>query len=301
MILVIGEILVDELPQGPRPGGAPFNVAQHLAQLGMDARLLSRVGCDEIGDGLVSTLAHLGMNAAFLQRDPQHATGRVQVTLSGQGIPAYTMVENTAYDHIDFQHADFDWSMCRLLCFGSLIQRSETGRNRLHRFLSAVPDHVLRLYDMNLRPGCDHASAVIPSLEKTDLLKLNDEELAHAGKLLNSSRSGDDLVRYIMDVFKIRVVALTKGSDGSELFTSTEKTVGAASLLSADEMADTVGAGDAFTAVFAWGVLQGLSAEQVLRRANALAAQVCRVNGAVPGDKEIYEAILKGGFNEDEK
>jgi fructokinase len=291
MILIIGEILIDELPDGHRPGGAPFNVAQHLTRLGNQALLLSRVGVDKRGESLRSALKKFGMSDLLVQSDPQHASGRVRVQLSGSGIPSYTILENVAYDHIDYQTLEIDWASCRLACFGSLIQRTAEGSRQLQDFLTALPPHVLRLYDMNLRPGCDHAELVFQSLEKTHVLKINDEELEHTGLLLGSTFQGDDLVRFIMERFNIQTVALTLGSAGSALFTAHKKYTVRATPLRAHEIADTVGAGDSFTAILAHGLLRGFAPDELLEYANRLAGHICTVHGAVPEDPSVYNDL----------
>ncbi|MDF7798017.1 carbohydrate kinase [Pontiellaceae bacterium B1224] len=291
MILVIGEILIDELPEGRRPGGAPFNVAQHLARLGTESFLLSRVGCDETGDHLLATMRQLGLRTGLVQRDPEHETGRVQVKVSGHGIPSYTMIDNVAYDYIDFQSLEMDLASCPMVCFGSLIQRTEFGFRQLQAFLSRLPPHVLRLYDMNLRPDCDQADVVFQSLEKTDVLKVNDEELEHTSRLLGSPLKGDALVHHLMQHFNIQTVALTLGEAGSVLYVADNKYEVPATPLNPDEIADTVGAGDSFTAVLVHGIIHGIAPNELLERANRLAGRMCMVHGAVPAEDSIYNDI----------
>lgn len=291
MLLILGEILIDELPDGYRPGGAPFNVAQHLTRLGLEAALLSRVGCDGAGDELVRTMERLDMDTRLIQHDRNYPTGRVEVSLSEEGIPSYRIRENVAYDHIDFQSVQTGLSSCPLVYFGSLVQRTDTSRRNLHDFLSALPEQVLRLYDMNLRPGCDHAEVVLSSLEKTDILKINDEELDQAGRLIGSELKGDELVRLLMETFDIGTVALTRGAQGSSLYNASGLYEAPAAPLNPGALIDTVGAGDSFTAVLAWGILKGLSPKELLRRANLLAGRICTLHGAVPDNNEIYQDI----------
>ena len=291
MFLIIGEILIDELPGGGRPGGAPFNVARHLIRLGGMVSLVSRVGNDAAGTRLLSLARAAGLKTQSVQLDPIHQTGRVTVELDHNGVPTYDILRDVAYDHIDFHQAVAPDAWHKTIYFGSLIQRSEQGRKNLHDFLSREPASANRLYDMNLRPGCDRVDVVIPSLEKTDVLKINDEELEVTGRLMGSSLQGDALVERLMDVFGIQAVALTKGPAGAALFMNGEYHERSASDVSPLKIIDTVGAGDAFTSVLAWGLEHGLPPAEILERADRLAGRVCCIPGAVPEDDEFYEDI----------
>lgn len=297
MISVLGEILFDELPGGRRPGGAPFNFAQHLQRLGRRVRFVSRIGCDEAGDALQTVVKESGLDPQNLQRDPDHATGRVQVRVDENGVPTYTIIENAAYDYIDFGAA----AECdpELVYFGSLIQRTAGGRERLQSFLGSLPARTKRLYDMNLRPGCETEEIIRPSLEQTDILKINEDELAAGGRLLGLSETGTEaLAGALMEQFNIAVIALTRGPDGSVLYRGGQRFEQTADTVGPEQIVDTVGAGDSFTAMLAHGLLSGLPAPEILQKASHLSEKVCTLAGAVPGDPDFYEPFRTAATGE---
>lgn len=291
MILIIGEILFDELPSGRRPGGAPFNVARHLARVGFDARFVSRVGEDADGNDLIDEVAAAHLPPALIQRDAQHSTGRVEVNVDKAGIPSYSILPDAAYDYIHLQELDAECALADVICFGSLIQRTESGRQRLQEFLAQQPYGIQNLYDMNLRAGCREKEIVLPSLEHCSALKINDEELVETGRMIGSSLSGDALVEHLMESFDIRQVALTQGAKGSVLYAEGERFEQPASLVSKEQIVDTVGAGDAFTAVLAMGLNRGWKAETTLTLAGALSERICTITGAVPPDDVFYQEL----------
>ncbi|MBC8207033.1 MAG: carbohydrate kinase [Kiritimatiellales bacterium] len=291
MILVLGEILFDELPEGNRPGGAPFNFARHLNHLGCDVRFVSSTGRDENGVALLKVLLESGLNPNWVQRHPKAATGGVSVTLNKYGVPAYEIAANVAYDFIDFE--ELPAMSPELVYFGSLIQRTAGGRKRLHRFLETLPESVLRFYDVNFRDGCVSKEIVVPSLEQTDVLKLNDEELPMIGKLTGSALTEDKLADWLMERFSIRHLALTRGADGCALYCDGQKFEEPPGPLKKEDVIDTVGAGDSFAAVLAHGILTGTNPRQILKRATRLAEFVCTVPGAVPDDDSFYQSLLE--------
>jgi fructokinase len=226
----------------------------------------------------------------MIQRVPEHPTGRVEVQLDANGIPDYTIIENTAYDHIDFEAIDTPPDM-ELIYFGSLIQRTPASRDRLHRFLQHRAGSACRLYDVNFRKGCEKAEILIPSLEQTDVLKLNEEELAAAGRMIGSSRQGDELAVELMDRFNLQQIAVTRGAQGALLYRAGNKFEAPAGPLQQEQITDTVGAGDAFAAVLAEGLLKDRPPQQILKRAIRLAENICTLAGAVPENTALYREL----------
>lgn len=290
MILAIGEILFDELPGGRRPGGAPFNFAQHLHRMGREVGFASVVGTDRDGQELIKTIRQAGLNDHLIQLDEEHPTGRVEVELDERGVPDYTIVEDVAYDHIEFGGLVVP-PETDMIYFGSLIQRTAGGRKRLQSFLREQPDSILRFYDVNFRTGCDTADILIPSLEQTDFLKLNEDELAAIGQMTGTSLAGDELAANLMERFDIGQIAMTRGAQGSTLYRGSEKFEEPAGAVTKEQIVDTVGAGDAFAAVLARSILEGTDPQKMLRRATSLAENVCTINGAVPPDNRFYEEL----------
>jgi fructokinase len=293
MILVVGEILFDELPTGRRPGGAPFNVARHLVRMGLDVRFVSRVGADESGRELVDAVRAAGLPVGLIQSEEDRPTGCVKVHIDDEGIPSYTILPDAAFDYIAFDPLREESARVELICYGSLIQRTEDGRARLQEFLAQQPYGIVHLYDMNLREGCHAKNIIVPSLEHSDVLKINDDELAETGRLIGSSLQDETLVEYLMDTFNIRMVALTRGSAGSVLYAEGERLEQAAGLIGSNEIVDTVGAGDAFTSVLAAGLHQGWAPQDILQLAGGLSERICTIAGAVPSDNAFYKALLE--------
>lgn len=225
VVLVLGEILFDEFPDEKRPGGAPFNFAQHLHRLGQEVHFVSSVGQDENGRELINTVHASGLATDTIQRHPDASTGRVAVTLHGNGIPTYDIIAPVAYDFIDFDVIS-PKEVPQMVYFGSLIQRTASGRERLQAFLKTLSDSVLRFYDVNFRDGCATADILLPSLR-------------------------------------------------------------------AEQIVDTVGAGDAFAAMLAQCILSGATAEQTLHRCTQLAEFVCTTSGAIPQDETIYQSLRR--------
>jgi fructokinase len=292
MILVLGEILFDELPQGRRAGGAPFNFARHLHRLGHDVRFVSCIGRDKYGVELLKTVLGTGLDSNGLQRHDEALTGRVAVTLDSTGVPSYDIVVNAAYDFIDFDA--LPPMSPEMVYFGSLIQRTKAGRIRLQNYLQALPESALRFYDVNFRSGCTSADILIPSLQQTDILKLNDDELPMVGKLTGAGLSGEDLIEWLMQTFAIQQVALTRGAKGCALYRDGGKTELPPGPLTQEQIVDTVGAGDSFAAMLAHCILNRTDAETTLKQCSQLAEFVCTVPGAVPEDPSIYKTLTGG-------
>ncbi|HEY0947455.1 MAG TPA: PfkB family carbohydrate kinase, partial [Opitutaceae bacterium] len=179
IVLCFGEILWDFLPDGLFPGGAPFNVAYHLHQHGIDTRLVSAVGRDVLGDELLRRLGQWGLSTGLVTRDHALPTGIVRANISPKGDATYEIVTRVAWDEIfiteDAVHAA---APARAVVFGSLAQRSPFNRNSLERLLDALPDDALRVFDVNLRPPHDDLVLVRDLATRATVLKLNAAEAA---------------------------------------------------------------------------------------------------------------------------
>ena len=301
MILSIGEILFDVFPKYRRIGGAPFNFAHHLKGLGFPVRFVSRVGKDENGWKILSLLEKAGFRSEDVQIDPTHPTGTVAVDLDDQGIPQFTIRQEVAYDHLTFDESIGEILDERpsLIYYGSLIQRTDSGFSTLHQILSRRHRQSRCLYDMNLRPGCEKPRLIERSLTEADILKLNDEELKTAAEMFGFSADGPDAAAAMMPRFGLSMVALTRGAEGSELYVGRDRFGTAAPKPSS--VADTVGAGDAYTAMLAAGILEGWEPERILSTAARFASRICSIEGAIPEDMEFYRDFrreMKGSAND---
>jgi fructokinase len=293
MILVLGEVLIDRFPTYHRIGGAPLNFAFHLHHLGAAVRLVTRVGNDPDGRRIGRLIAEHGLSTADIQVDADHPTGRVEVALDADGVPTFDIVAPAAYDFIDLQAltAQGLTGQADLVYFGSLAQRSDQGRAQIQHMLAARPHAARGFCDINLRAPHYDRKRITHCLQQADILKLNDEELAIIGDLLEIGFSGPAVVEHLMDSYQIETMALTHGARGSRVYQDGRRYD--APPPPAVAVRDTVGAGDAFAAVLAAGILENRPMPQILEAATEFAAHVCGQPGALPAQSEIYPNILK--------
>jgi fructokinase len=280
-IVGFGEILWDMLPLGKQAGGAPFNFTFHSYQLGWPAVMVSRVGKDELGQDLVEKCKELGLNPEFLQEDLIHPTGTVEVELDSQGQAEYEIKEDVAWDHLEWNDGLKNLAgNCAAVCFGSLCQRHSVTRNTLKNFLERCPKKTIKVFDINLRQNFYNREILEESLYKATWAKVNEQELETLTDLLGLK--GDDLkesLEILRRRYNLELAALTLGENGCLVNTKNERIYLQGHKI---EVADTIGAGDSFTA----GLLVGLLKKKPLRRAitiaNDLAAQVASKAGGTP-------------------
>jgi len=337
LVLGIGEILWDLLPEGKHVGGAPANFAFHVAQLGADGRVVSCVGGDPLGDELLEVLRTRGLSTDGVAVLPDRPTGTVTVEVDAHGKPTFTIHQGVAWDHMPTTDTMLDWArQAAAVCYGTLFARSETSRATLLRLLDATPPDCLRVFDVNLRQHYYDAKTLTIGLEAANVLKLNDEELPIIARLLRIGSEFDDamaegdiipehetpesvfdeetttppgrgsaedtvisrrsdchpcgdcgdvdatviaVIQALLSRFSLKLVALTRGARGSMLVSPTEcrSHPGVST-----DVADTIGAGDAFTAAMTVGLLGGTPLETIAARANQLAAYVSSQKGATP-------------------
>jgi fructokinase len=276
-----GELLWDLLPSGKQLGGAPANFAYHVSLLGDTACVASRLGRDALGAELRRRLLALGLRDDALQEDPTQPTGTVQVAVDAAGQPTYTIVEPVAWDCLVMTPAWRELARrADALCFGSLAQRAATSRATLHALLAATRPACVRVFDVNLRQHFYSAAVLETSLRRTTVLKLNDSELPLVAELLGHG-GGDEATqaRRLLDAYGLRLVCVTRGSRGCLLRNATEvvEVPGVAV-----QVADTVGAGDAFTAAMTHHVLRGSSLAVTAAAANRMGAWVAGCTGGTP-------------------
>lgn len=276
----LGELLWDMLPEGRRLGGAPANFAYHAGALGQCGIVASAVGDDDLGREILSQLRRQSLSTSHISVLPGSATGTVSVELDSLGQPKYVIHENVAWDFIPATD-----ELLRLagradaVCFGSLVQRSPVSADTVKKFLAATSQKCLRIFDVNLRPPFILPDVIKYSLSSCDVLKLNEHELPILADMLGLPPRPAEALPAMVKKFGLKLVALTRGADGSALVTPLE-----ISDLPGEpvKVADTVGAGDSFTAAIAVGMLRGLPLEKIHRHAAKLAAYVCTQCGATP-------------------
>jgi fructokinase len=280
--LSFGEILWDIIEGRAHIGGAPCNLAAHIAALGGKATMVSAVGRDELGEKAIRKAEEMGIDVSLISVDPGLPTGKVLVSLDPQGKPEYDIVRPVAWDRIvPVKEVSVlrEEGGCDLFIFGTLAQRSESNRRVLKELLDAS-DARERFFDVNLRLDYFSAEIIRDSLAFTTILKLNDEEVPVVSRLLWNEALDEELFRKrIMEEFPVRRICVTRGKEGSSLFDGMQRY---------DEpvvnvpVKDTVGAGDSFSAAFLTALLKGESPGDALRFASRLSSFVAGSDGAVP-------------------
>jgi fructokinase len=279
-VLGVGEVLWDLLPAGPQPGGAPANFACHARALGADAGVVTRVGDDALGREILRRLEGLGLPSGLVQVDEAAPTGTVGVELDADGVPRFTIHEGVAWDHLMATPGALDAAAAAdALCFGSLGQREEPARGGIRALVEATPARALRIFDANLRHPFYSCEVLEESLRLANVLKLNETELPVIASLFGAGGTQEAQLEGLARRFDLRVVALTRGAHGS-LLRGPGGWADHPGL--AAEVVDTVGAGDAFTAALALGLLLEWPLERTNTLANEVARHVCGCAGATP-------------------
>ncbi|HSV97084.1 MAG TPA: carbohydrate kinase [Spirochaetota bacterium] len=287
MILSIGEILFDIFPSYRRPGGAPFNVAFHLRSLGFNAALASRVGTDELGSEMLAYLRSVGFPSDLVQRDDVHPTGQVSIELDRSGNATFSILPDAAFDYLELSKGvEKTLASARLVYFGSLAQRTAHGQDFVRALVAKKPPEALCFYDVNLRPGCETPDIVLTSLEYADIVKMNDDELGRLKTMLGFAGDEQAFAEYLMATYGIRILALTRGARGSELYVSGERVRAAEN--GDVTVVDTVGAGDGYSAMLIAGLLSGWPPDRLIRASGAFARSICAIEGAIPVDNTFY-------------
>ncbi len=283
IIVGLGELLWDILPDGKKLGGAPANFAFHAAQLGYEAWAVSAVGHDANGDEILDRLAKLPMKH-HIQRPP-YPTGTVEVTMKG-AIPSYKICEGVAWDHIAWDETMAELApRTRCVVFGTLAQRNEISRNSIRKFLSNMPqENTLRIFDINLRQNYYNAEIIEESLQLCNAFKINDEEVGILQKLLpDLPDTMLDCARYFVKKYQLRYLILTCGKAGSYLFRAEDVDNHSFVPTPDSPVVDTVGAGDSFTASLAAALLSEVcSLQEAHQFATDVATFVCSQKGAMP-------------------
>jgi fructokinase len=287
LILGLGELLWDVLPSGPRLGGAPANFSVMAGRLGNHAVILSRIGRDDLGRRAMEVLDPLPVDTGAIQVDRVHETGRVTVGLEG-GQPRYTIHEPAAWDFLEFSD---DWvrlaERADAICFGSLAQRCRASRQTIQTLAAQTSSACIRVFDVNLREPFYSGEVIQESLELATVVKMNDAEaplvLGLLGLPADDGPESDRLrlgaERLLEEFPTLGMVAVTRGGDGSLLVTRGEwhEHPGIAV-----KVADTIGAGDAFTAALTHYMLHGADLAMLNEAGNRWGAWAASQVGAMP-------------------
>lgn len=281
MIVGMGEALWDVLPEGKKIGGAPANFAYHVSQFGFNSRVVSAVGDDKLGNEILENFSEKNLN--FMIEKVPYPTGTVQVELDSEGVPCYDIKEGVAWDNIPFTPELEELAkQTKAVCFGSLAQRSVVSRETINKFLDAMPDDggQLKVFDINLRQSFYTKEILCNSMERCNILKINDEELVTVSRMFGYPGIDlQDKCWILLAKYNLKMLILTCGVNGSYVFTP-----GSISFVETPkvEVADTVGAGDSFTATFIAAILKGKKVSEAHKLAVEASAYVCTQNGAMP-------------------
>ena len=290
LLIGLGELLWDMLPDGPRLGGAPANFAASARSLGASAAVISRVGNDANGNNARDQLAKLGLNIQLIQVDAVLPTGIVTVAIDDSGQPQYTIQQNVAWDSIEAPAEAINLAQSAdAICFGSLAQRSEKSRRSIHQLLQRTGKQTLRIFDVNLRQHYFSREILDESLKTANILKVSDEELPVFAQTMGVKGQQKEILNWLAGSYNLKLIALTRGAQGSLLWRDGEISDLAGV---ATRVVDTIGAGDSFTAAMTLGLLAGWDLELINQRANQVAAFVCSQAGAMPA----FPAELKQLF-----
>ena len=281
VVVGMGEALWDVLPEGKKIGGAPANFAYHVKQFGLPSCVVSAVGADPLGDEILENFNAKGLDT-LIETVP-YPTGTVQVEIDQAGIPQYDIKENVAWDNIPYTaRLESLAEKTKAVCFGSLAQRNVVSRQTINRFLDAMPqnDDTLVVFDVNLRQGFYNKEILCNSMKRCNILKINDEELVTVSRMFGYPGIDlQDKCWILLGKYNLKMLILTCGINGSYVFTPGNVSFQPTPKV---EVADTVGAGDSFTATFIASVLKGMPVEEAHRRAVEVSAYVCTQQGAMP-------------------
>jgi fructokinase len=276
----IGEVLWDLLPDGRTLGGAPANVAAHAAQLGARGIAVSAVGDDGDGLDILEQLRLLQVDATGVRIVAGLPTGAVDVKVDEGGLPTFTIRAPSAWDAIEIdERLERLAASADAVVFGTLAQRSAQSRKSIARFLRATRPECLRVFDINLRPPFFSPEVVLQSLEPAGALKLNEDELPILAGMLDLKGDETTILHAVLERFNLDLLVYTRGARGSRVLSpDQEENHGGFPA----KVADTVGAGDAFTAAVTVGLLRGFPLGRIQELANRVASFVCSRKGAVP-------------------
>lgn len=275
IVIGIGELLWDVLPTGKKAGGAPVNFAFHASQCGADGYAISAIGKDALGDELKEELNQNKIN--YLIEEVNYPTGTVQVKLNN-GIPQYVIHEGVAWDYIPLtdkmkqlvQEAD-------AICFGTLAQRNSVSHNTTQTLLKLVSNEAYKLYDINLRQHYYSRELIEESLNNANVFKVNDDEIEILKKIFTLDMANEQACRWFVSTFNLTLMIFTAGERYSSVYSPHEESTIETPKVN---VADTVGAGDAFSGVLITELLKGRTLQQAHSSAVKIAAHVCSHAGA---------------------
>ncbi|MEK9740935.1 MAG: carbohydrate kinase [Flavobacteriaceae bacterium] len=276
-IVCFGEVLWDLFPEGKKLGGAPFNVACTLHQLGAEVILISRIGKDELGNQLLNEIEIRGITTTFVQYDKNYATGTVEVKLDQSGSASYHITKNVAWDFIEALEEEITQVIhSDAFIFGSLIERGVSVK----ALDCCLEKANFIVFDVNLRPPHYNIRQLRKRMNSAHFIKFNEEELQEIGNALGSfSNQMKDQIKFISEETQTQHVCVTRGANGALFYTQGRWIDHSGYSVN---VKDTVGAGDSFLATLIYGFLSGIDPKEALDLACAMGALVAQSEGANP-------------------
>jgi fructokinase len=290
LVVAFGEVLWDLLPGGAALGGAPANFAYRIQALGDRGVIVSRLGEDALGRRAAQQLMALGVDTAFLQWDKERPTGTVEVRVDPQGRPDFTILPQVAFDRMECCDDLLRLAAeARCICFGTLVQRTPDSRRALRAFLRAGAP-AIKFLDLNLRRDCFSRETVLGSLERADVLKLNEDEAAYLAREFDLPKASlPEFASTMIERCLLSHCVITLGERGALAASARGECVYVPGI--EVRVVDTVGAGDAFSAAFVHALLRGRPLSECCARGVALGAMVAAQAGAM---QPIPPAALEG-------
>jgi fructokinase len=283
-VVGLGELLWDLFPAGKQLGGAPANFAYITSLLGDEGIPASRLGADILGAEAMQCLRQLGLSTEYIQQDADHATGTVKVEVDRSGQPCFEIAASVAWDFLEWtpqwqelaQRSD-------AVCFSTLAQRSERSGNTMRSFLRGTRAGAFRVCDINLRQTFFTPQVVAESMKLANIVKLNHDELPRVMRLFGlEHRDEQHSAQRLLLSYDLQLICVTRGNAGSLLLSRNECSEHPGFKV---KVADTVGAGDAFTAALVHGYLRAIPLAQINETANRVGAWVASQRGATPAPK----------------
>lgn len=287
-VTAIGEILYDVYPDKKKLGGAPFNFIYHIWKILGNVTFVSSVGNDANGKEMLSFLNSISFNTKHIYIDKKFPTGTVQVKLSEDKTPQFTISPECSYDYITLRDSTRQLieNETDLLYLGTLSTRSETSRNTIMSLFNKP--HLKYFCDLNLRHNFYTKELIEKTLLTCNVLKINQEELDKLKQFFDLQQFNNRAIEQLITKFDIDLIGLTLGENGAELYTKNENNYYKTEIIN---VVDTLGAGDAFAAILCLGYLYKMPITEINKLANKFAAEICMVNGALPNDNLVYEKV----------
>ncbi len=285
----IGEFLFDVFPGIKKLGGAPFNFIYHVNKFTGKGNFISRIGDDDFGNNILEYLNSKNISVEFIQKDKIHQTGIAKVEIDKNHTPHFTIVENCAYDFIEFIEDQFESiKSMDLLYFGTLAQRNKISRDTIRKLISSFKGRIF--CDLNLRQNFFSKDILNYSLSVADIVKVNEGELKIINELFFNLHFDIQFIsKRVMDHFNIKFLCVTLGEKGSYIFDENNFSFVKAK---DDKIIDSVGAGDAFSAILCLGILHNFNLEKINELASQFAFEICQIQGALPEDEKFYKQSI---------